>query len=250
LILGSGLNLTKFGVTGEIGRPHLTLYHRVNQTNVVVAENSDWQANAAAITPLVTQVGAQTFGTSTDPAHGDAGMVATLDPGIYTVVVSPDAASANQDGIGLIELYDTTPADGSRLVNLSTRGRIETGARQMIVGVVVGGQGSDRLLIRAVGPALKDYGIARALMDPSQTVYWMHDNTKSVVGSNDDWWASAQADQAATLFASVGAFSLAAYSSDSNILQLTAPGVYTTVISPSDDTPGVALAEIYEANSP
>jgi arabinan endo-1,5-alpha-L-arabinosidase len=249
LILASGRNLARlFNLSGEIGRPKLTLVQSVNGTNVTVAENNDWQQGGAELPTLITQVGAQQLTVSSDPAHGDAGIVMTLAPGVYTVVVAPDAKSANQDGIGLVEIYDVTPSDGSRLVNISSRGRIETGARQMIVGVVVNGSGSSRLMIRAVGPGLKPFGLSRYLGNPSQTLYHMVNGQAVTVGTNDDWWSSAQADQVVDLSPKLGAFALDNSSADSVLLELLPTGVYTAVIAPSNDTPGIALAEIYDTN--
>jgi hypothetical protein len=177
-------------------------------------------------------------------------MLVTVNPGVYTAVVSPASTSANQDGIGLIEVYDTTPGVGSKLVNLSTRGRIETGNRQMIVGVVVSGSGHDRLMIRGSGPALKPAGVSDALANPSMQLYQNAAGKSTVIGSNDDWGISSSADQDILLANQLGAFALASDSADSVILANLAPGVYTTIIAPSNDTPGIALAEIYDANTP
>jgi len=249
LVLASGKNLARlFNISGEIGRPKLTLVQNVNGTNITLAENNDWQQGGTELPTLITQVGAQQLTVSSDPAHGDAGIVTMLPPGVYTVVIAPDARSANQDGIGLIEIYDVTPADGSRLVNISSRGRIETGARQMIVGVVVNGGGNSRLMIRAVGPGLKPLGVNRYLANPSQMLYHIVNGQPVGVGTNDDWWSSAQADQVNELSPKLGAFGLDNSSADSVLLQLLPTGVYTAVIAPSNDTPGIALAEIYDAN--
>lgn len=251
LILSSGLNLSRlYGLTGEIGRPHFSVNQNIAGRNVVLAENSDWLANRAEITALGAQVGTQPLSDSSDPAHGDAGMAITLNPGVYSVVVGPDAKSANQDGIGLIEIYDVTPDDGSRLVNISSRGRIETGARQMIVGVVVRGPGRERLMIRGVGPALEAMGLDQALTDPSQTLFQNINGNQVVMAANDDWWNSAQADQTSELSSRIGAFALDANSADSVILQLFEPGAYTAIISSNHGVPGIALAEIYEAGDP
>ncbi len=250
LITGWGLNLRRFGLTGEIGRPHLTLTHRVNGADITIAENSDWQLAGSEVPTLIAQNGAQTFSASIDPAHGDAAIVATLAPGAYTVVVTPDVNSANQEGIGLVEIYDADRANGSRLSNISSRGRIETGARQMIVGVSVAGSGHARLLIRGVGPTLGTFGIGRALANPSQTLYWNRNGVQTVVTTNDDWWNSAQADQVRDLGPKLGAFDLGRYSADAVVLALVEPGSYSSVIAPSNDQPGVALAEIYDANGP
>lgn len=249
LILASGLNLSRrFGLTGEIGRPQFSVNQNINGGNVVIAENNDWQTSRAEIAALTAQVGAQPLSDSSDPAHGDAGLVITLGPGGYSVVVAPDAKSSNQDGVGLIEIYDATPGDGSRLVNISSRGRIETGARQMFVGVVVTGSGRARLMIRAVGPALKNLGIVQYLANPSQTLFQNTAGGQVAVATNDDWWNSAQSDQISDLSPKLGAFPLGNYSADSVILKLLDPGAYSAIISPGSGAPGIALAEIYEAN--
>ncbi len=250
LILGSGLKLAQLGVTGEIGRPRLELNENVGGHNIVRAVNSNWQDNQAEISPLVSELGAQPFAASADPAHGDAGLVVTLNPGVYSVVVAPAATSANQDGVGLVEIYDATPNDGSRLSNISSRGRVETGVRQMIVGVVVGGSGQARLMIRGIGPALGDLGIVQFIANPSLTLVRNQNGTQTVVATNDDWWNSAQTDQSASLAPTLGAFALGDGSADAVILRQFAPGVYSTIISPADATPGVAMAEIYDAYVP
>lgn len=249
LILASGLNLSKrFGIAGAIARPSFSIYHNTHGQNVLVAQNDDWQLDETAIAALGQQLGAQPLSESTDPTYGDAGMIVTLAPGVYSVVVAPDAQSANQDGVGLIELYDATPGDGSRLVNISSRGRVETGARQMIVGMVLAGSGPHRLMIRGVGPGLRAQGVSDYLANPSQSLFHNVSGNQTRIAVNDDGWNSPQADQADTLAGQIGAFPLAVRSSDSVLVETLAPGVYSSIISPSDDTPGVALAEVYDAN--
>ncbi|PTX90642.1 hypothetical protein DB354_18405 [Opitutus sp. ER46] len=248
LILGSGWNLRRLGVTGEIGRPKITLYHRVDGVDRYVTENSDWQRAGPEVAPLAKQVYAPMPEPSADPAHGDAALVMTLEPGAYTVMVEPAATSANEDGIGLIEIYDVQPGSGSRLVNISSRGRVETGLRQMIVGAVMSGAGQLRVLVRGVGPTLRLLQITRALANPSEVLYRYKDGTQTVIATNDDWWYSAQAQQIVSLAQRVGAFGLTDYSTDSVMLVRLEPGQYTTIISPSDDKPGVALAELYDVD--
>lgn len=250
LILGAGLNLSSFGVQGAVARPHLTLYHNVNGANVSVAQNSDWQTDAANVSALISQVGAEPFSPSTNVTRGDAGFSITLAPGVYSVVVTPDVQSANRDGVGLVEIYDVTPADGSRLANISSRGLLETGARQMIVGVVVSGSGHTRLLFRGIGPTLGSFGVGHPLANPAQSLHQFVGGTQPVIAENDDSWNSSSADQSRDLARSIGAFATAKYSIDSALLQRLAPGVYSSVIAPGEGNTGVALAEIYEINDP
>jgi hypothetical protein len=104
-------------------------------------------------------------------------------------------------------------------------------------------------MIRGVGPALKDMGIAQYLSDPSQTLYRNVSGTQTVIATNDNWWNSAQADQTRELAPKLGAFPLGAVSTDSVVLKLMESGVYSAIIAPGAAT-GVALAEIYLANEP
>ena len=120
----------------------------------------------------------------------------------------------------------------------------------MFVGVVVAGSGQSRLMVRGVGPALKQMGIAQHLTDPSQTLYQSVGGTQTIIAINDNWWNSPEAEQTAELASTLGAFPLGGTSSDSVVLKLFAPGVYSTIIAPKDGVPGIALAEIYQANTP
>ena len=120
----------------------------------------------------------------------------------------------------------------------------------MFVGVVVTGSGHARLMIRGVGPALQELGISQYIANPTQTLYRHASGTQTIIATNDDWWNSPQADQTAELGALIGAYPLKSGSADSVVLRLCEPGVYSAIISPSDSTAGVALAEIYQANSP
>jgi hypothetical protein len=244
LITGWGQKLRNFGLTGEIGRPQLALTQRVAGSTVTLAQNNDWRTAGPDLDATISQVNGQHFSAPLDATHGDAAMVVTLPAGQYTVVESPDPLSATSEGIGLVELYDVDPAGDARLINISSRGRVETGARQMIVGVTVGGTGTCRLLVRGIGPTLGAFGVGAALANPSATLY----QNQVALLTNDDWWFSSQTDQIASLAPKLGAFDLGPYSADAAFLFSATPGTYTTIVSPSGTQSGVGLAEIFEAN--
>ena len=108
----------------------------------------------------------------------------------------------------------------------------------MIAGFVVGGTGTQQVLIRAVGPGLSPFGVTGVLSDPVLTIY---DSTSTAVASDDDWTA---AD--ASVFAAVGAFALTPGSKDSAVVATFAPGAYTAVITSNNPAPGTALIEVYD----
>jgi len=57
-----------------------------------------------------------------------------------------------------------------RLVNLSARAKARDAADRLIAGFVVNGSGN-RVLTRAVGPTLEDYGVVGALADPAIEIF-------------------------------------------------------------------------------
>jgi hypothetical protein len=136
------------------------------------------------------------------------------------------------------------PLPGSGMVNLSMRGRAGTGGETLIAGFVVGA-GSRQVLIRGVGPALGAYGLTGVLADPKVILY---DGAGRLVVENDNWSSGASTATAALTSASVkvGAFPLAANSSDAALLATLAPGSYTVHLTSTTTASGVAMIEAYE----
>jgi hypothetical protein len=73
----------------------------------------------------------------------------TLNPGAYTAIVS---GVAGETGIGLVEIYEVDNTS-SRLVNMSTRGRVGPGDNVMIGGFIIEGSAARTLVLRARGPS-------------------------------------------------------------------------------------------------
>jgi hypothetical protein len=113
----------------------------------------------------------------------------------------------------------------------------------LVAGFVVGGTGTVRLLIRAVGPGLAQFFVAGVLAQPVLTVF---SNSQQKLGSNTGWTSDGfKADLSAAAQRS-GAFSLEEKSADSAlILNATAGNAYTIQVSGSDNATGQALVEIY-----
>ncbi len=241
LVRAVGSNLRRFGLAA-IAQPQLDLFTAVQGVQTVIASNADWREAGPGYAAAAAKTYAFALEPATEPGYGDAALLLTLTPGLYTAQVKPAATSANQEGVGLVEVYDVTPDDGSLMVNLSCRGRVEPGA-PMIVGVSVVGAGESRLLVRGVGPALRAVGLPTALADPALVWY----RGQSVLGGNEDWWNSPQADQIETLGGQLYAFALPPYSADAAALVRVGPDTYTAVIESKPGEAGVALAEIYDA---
>ncbi len=75
--------------------------------------------------------------------------------------------------ITLIVFLATAAPVESQLTNISTRGLVETGDTVQIGGFVIGGTDPKRVLIRARGPALADFGVPVVLPDPFfAVIFW------------------------------------------------------------------------------
>jgi YVTN family beta-propeller protein len=234
LIRGAGPGLAQYGVPGVLASPTLSL---LDSSGAVIASNTGWGTNAdpAQIAAVAAQVGAFPFATGS----ADCALVASLPAGSYTVQVS---GVGDATGVALAEVYEIS-ASGTRLVNISSRALVGSGANIIIPGFFISGSGAEDLLVRADGPALSQFGVTGVLAQPSLSLI---DGSGAVVASNAGW-TSADVGLIAGFDAAVGAFALAAGSADSAQVVRLAPGAYTMQVSGLDGTTGLALAEIYEA---
>jgi sugar lactone lactonase YvrE len=93
-----GPSLLNHGVNDALGNPHLGFF---DANGAVVSTNEDWQGG-----PDATAI--QNLGLAPESPL-EAAVLVTLAPGAYTGIESP----APQDsGVGLIEIYDLSPAPG------------------------------------------------------------------------------------------------------------------------------------------
>jgi hypothetical protein len=127
------------------------------------------------------------------------------------------------------------------LTNLSARAPVQGGQNILIAGFVTAGPGSKSLLIRGDGPALAGFGITGFLSDPDLTL--LNAPGTTLVTANS--WSAGLVPT----FKSVGAFALTAGSHDDALAQTVAPGAYTAQISSATSNSGVAIAEIYDADT-
>jgi hypothetical protein len=65
---------------------------------------------------------------------------------------------------------EALPGTGNTLVNLSTRGIVQTGENVLIGGFIVPGLAPKKVLIRAIGPSLANFGVNGTLSDPTLTL--------------------------------------------------------------------------------
>ena len=134
--------------------------------------------------------------------------------------------------------FQPTLTPTATLVNISTRGSVETGDNMLISGFIVSGSDSQQVIIRGLGPTLTSFGVPDALQDP---VLELH-NTTSMMTSNDDWQSAANANQIPINYRP-------ANSHESAIMTTLQPGAYTTVMHGKNSTTGIGLLEVYSTLS-
>jgi hypothetical protein len=236
VIRAKGPSLTDFGVVGALADPVLVLN---DDAGVAIATNDDWMDNSEADQAMLIDRGLA-------PKNDlESAIIKTLDPGLYTAVVSGNNGGT---GVALIELYDLDePGVAGELANISTRGFVGTEANVMIGGLIVGpGGGLDAaVVVRAIGPSLADFGVTDPLADP---VLELRNGDGDVIAMNDNWETDAPPDNYS---AEVTAAGLAPNdTSESAIFFNLTNGLYTAIVSGKDGTTGVGLVEVYHVATP
>jgi Matrixin len=219
-----GPSLVSNGVSNVLADPVMELR---DSTGVLIASNDDWQDSAQA-----SQI--QQSGIAPTNALESA-ILRTLAPGSYTAVVS---GYEGAQGNGLVEAYEMD-ANGTRMVNISTRGRVGNSDEPMIGGLIVQGGLTKKVVIRALGPSLAGgpSPISGALADP---ILELRDGSGNLLAVNDDWGSSAQVtDILNTTIPPVHAL-------ESAVVATLNSGNYTAIVRGVDNTSGVALVEVFD----
>ena len=161
VIRAIGSELTQHGVPNVLANPTLELH---NSTGALIASNNNWVATIIGGIITSDQVAAiRTSGYApSDPR--ESAMIVNLPPGNYTAIVR---GVDNTTGVALVEVYDLSHAHNSILGNISTRSFVQTGDNVMIGGVIVQGTQPTRVIVRAIGPELTQYGVPNPLGDPT-----------------------------------------------------------------------------------
>jgi hypothetical protein len=194
----------------------------------LILSNNDWGSS-----PQKSQI----EGTIYEPSDSrEAVILATLDPGSYTAILS---GAGQTTGVGLIEVYDNDSGLDSDLANISTRGFVQVGDEVMIGGFTLGGNNNPaRIAVRALGPSLTGAGLTDVLADPTLELY---NANGTIMISNDDWTDDTQSA------ADLAAHGLALPNlKESGIFTPVPPGQFTAIVAGKDGGIGIALVEIYD----
>jgi hypothetical protein len=241
IIRAIGPELTQYGIADALANPRLELH---NRTGALIATNDDWQTTILGGVITTNQVSEIQNSGHAPTAASESAIVADVQPGNYTAIVR---GVNNTAGVALVEVYDLSPGASSSLGNISTRSFVQTGQNVMIGGFIVQGTGPKRVIIRAIGPELTQYGIADALANPRLE---LHNGTGALIATNDNWQTTIlggiiTSNQVSDIQNSGHAPTAA---SESAIIADLQPGNYTAIVRGVNNTAGVALVEVYDLN--
>ena len=147
----------------------------------------------------------------------------------------------------LLATLAPAPAPAALLLNLSTRVEIPPpflgeDVTAVIGGFIIGGTKSRKILVRALGPSLADFGLV-PLADPTLELY---DGTGLLLASNDNWRDTQETEIIETSLPPTNGL-------ESAIVMTLAPGTYTAIVRGHEPVPGVpvptsgtALVELYD----
>lgn len=213
-----GPSLANFGITNPLPDPLIELH----QSDGTTLTNNDWKeaANANEV-PAVLQPG----------DDRESILLVSLPPGAHTAIVK---GANGETGVGLAEVYDLDPPSATYLANISTRGLVQTDDNVLIGGFIIGGIDPAKVLVRAIGPSLAQFGVNAPLLDPLLEI---HDANGAALG-NDDWRSTQEAEIEATTIPPSN-------DHESAVLATLTPGQYTAIVRGKNEATGVALVEVY-----
>ena len=239
IIRAVGPELSQYGVPEALANPTLELH---NAAGALIASNDNWQHTiiGGVITSDQRLDIRQSGQAPRNPL--ESAIIADLPDGNYTAIVR---GVSNTTGVGLVEVYDLSPNSSSILGNISTRSFVQIGDNVMIGGLIVQGTQPNRVIIRAVGPELTQYGVPNVLANPTLE---LHDSAGTLIASNDNWKHTIiggiiTSDQVRDI--QVSGYAPGDGRESAIIADLPA-GNYTAIVRGVNNMTGVALVEVYD----
>ncbi len=152
----------------------------------------------------------------------------------YSLTQTPIILASN---VGANPVSAASSVATARLLNISTRARVQTGDEVLIGGFIITGSGTKKVVVRGIGPSLAAAGVSSVLADP---VLELHRPNGKVV-TNDDWTA-ARADIQTT---GIPPSSV----KESAIVAQLSSGNYTVILRGKNNTSGIGLVEVYDLDT-
>jgi hypothetical protein len=160
----------------------------------------------------------------------ESAVIRSVPPGAYTAIVRGVNSGT---GTGVVEAYDLDAAANSKLVNISTRGFVQTGDNILIAGTIVVGPAAQKIIIRALGPSVPVPG---KMADPTLE---LRDGDGTLLEANDNWQDSP--NKQAIMDSTIPPTN----NLESAIVRTLTPANYTAIVRGVNDTTGIAVVEVY-----
>jgi hypothetical protein len=202
-----------------------------NNTPTKIASNDNWKTTEVG--PIISgDQSAEINGSGLKPSNDlESAIIANLAPGMYTAVVR---GAGNTVGTGVVDAFDLSTASTARLANVATRGLVQPGDKLLIGGFIVQ-NGSVRVVVRAIGPSLAQFGITNALPD---TTLELRNADGTFVRANDDWKTTQKAELEATGLQPTNDLEAA-------IVDTIQPGQYSALVRGKPEATGTGVVQIY-----
>ena len=239
IIRAIGPELGQYGVPDFLADPTLELH---DGTGALIGSNDSWLHTI--IGGIITSDQVRDIRNSGHaPTDGrESAIIAELPAGNYTAIIR---GVNNTMGVALAEIYDLNLQSDSSLFNVSTRALAQLGDDVMIGGFIIQGTQPKRVIVRAIGPELTQYGVPNVLPDPTLE---LHDGTGALIASNDNWQHTViggiiTTDQVRDIRTSGHA---PRDPRESAIIADLPPGNYTGIVRDKNIIVGVGLVEVYD----
>ncbi len=165
--------------------------------------------------------------------------------GRWLFVATNNYASEPEGDLRVFDTKREDPLPPPQLANLSTRLNVGKDDNAHIGGVIITGNEPKKLMVRAIGPSLTEFGIAGTLGGP---VLELYDSEGTVLATNDNWQTTVIGGSITTGQAQqIKNSSLAPKRAAESALIATLPaGAYTAIVRGKDNTTGIGLVETYD----
>jgi hypothetical protein len=170
------------------------------------------------------------------------GATPTPSPGATVTPTPTPSATASPTATPTATPTASPTASPARLLNISSRVRVQTGDNVLIGGFIVDGLTPKRILLRAIGPSIKADGapLPGRLADP---VLEMYNEAGQLIASNDNWKDSLDKTEIEN-----SGF-VPPDEMEPAISRIIDPGQYTAIVRGKDNSTGIALIEAYDRNA-
>jgi len=183
---------------------------------------------------MVTNTAVTIYPDDPNPSNDTATTMTTVIPLGQTPTPTPTITPTPSPTLTPTPSPSTTPP--AQPLNLSTRLRVQAGDNAGIGGFIITGTVPKRVLLRAIGPSLINFGIPDGLADPEME---LHGPKGFTTITNDNWRDTQEAEIEATGIAPTNDL-------ESAIIANLDPGAYTGIVRGKNNTSGVALIEAFD----